>query len=48
MVWAAEQAGLSRIIYLGGLGQEGPNLSKHLRSRAEVGEILRQQFSVSL
>jgi uncharacterized protein YbjT (DUF2867 family) len=41
MIWAAEQAGLNRIIYLGGLGQEGPNLSKHLRSRAEVGEILR-------
>jgi uncharacterized protein YbjT (DUF2867 family) len=41
MIWAAEQAGLERIIYLGGLGQEGPNLSKHLRSRAEVGQILR-------
>ncbi len=36
----AEQAGLERIIYLSGLGEEDPNLSHHLRSRAEVAEIL--------
>jgi len=36
---AADESGLSRIIYLGGLG-EGP-LSPHLRSRQEVGAILR-------
>jgi len=36
---AAEAAGIQRIIYLGGLG-EGL-LSPHLRSRQEVGEILR-------
>jgi uncharacterized protein YbjT (DUF2867 family) len=35
-------AGLERIIYLGGLGLEGPKLSKHLRSRAEVASILQQ------
>lgn len=36
---AADETGLPRIIYLGGLG-EGP-LSPHLRSRQEVGAILR-------
>ncbi len=36
---AASVAGVSRIIYLGGLGGEG--LSPHLRSRQETGEILR-------
>ena len=39
---AAKKAGVQRIIYLGGLGQESdPKLSPHLRSRHEVGEILR-------
>ena len=39
---AAEQAGVQRIIYLGGLGDDAdPNLSPHLRSRHEVGEILK-------
>ncbi len=39
---AAKQAGVQRIIYLGGLGADAdPNLSAHLRSRHEVGEILR-------
>jgi len=37
---AARDAGLSKIIYLGGLG-EGQDLSPHLESRHEVGEILR-------
>lgn len=37
----AEKNGLKRILYLGGLGEEGPALSRHLKSRAEVGEILR-------
>jgi uncharacterized protein YbjT (DUF2867 family) len=37
---AAQQAGADRIIYLGGLGRE-PGLSRHLRSRQEVGGILR-------
>ncbi len=36
----AERGGLQRIIYLGGLGQHQSNLSKHLRSRAEVAQIL--------
>jgi uncharacterized protein YbjT (DUF2867 family) len=38
---AARESGVRRIIYLGGLGQDEPSLSVHLRSRNEVGEILR-------
>lgn len=37
----AREAGVKRIVYLGGLGREGTHLSKHLRSRQEVGELLR-------
>jgi uncharacterized protein YbjT (DUF2867 family) len=37
---AARDAGVQRIIYLGGLGA-GSQLSSHLRSRQEVGNILR-------
>lgn len=42
MVRAATHSGLQRIIYLGGLGEDHEDrpLSKHLRSRAEVGRIL--------
>ena len=36
---ASRKAGVKRIIYLSGLGK-GPNLSKHLASRQEVGAIL--------
>jgi len=39
---AAREARIGRIIYLGGLGEAGKGLSSHLRSRQEVGEILRQ------
>lgn len=39
---AARQNGVKRIIYLGGLGEDRQQLSKHLRSRHEVGEILRE------
>ncbi len=38
---AARDAGVERIIYLGGLGNDEESLSPHLRSRHEVGEILR-------
>src|ERR1700733_5503676 len=38
---AARDAGVQRIIYLGGLGS-GSKLSAHLRSRQEVGRILRE------
>ncbi len=38
---AAENAGVSRIVYLGGLGEDDPDsLSSHLASRHEVGQIL--------
>ena len=37
---AAEQSGVKRIIYLGGLVNESIELSKHMRSRHEVGQIL--------
>ena len=37
---AAAEAGVSRIVYLGGLHPAEGKLSPHLRSRAEVGRIL--------
>jgi uncharacterized protein YbjT (DUF2867 family) len=39
---AARRAGVRRIIYLGGLGAQHEELSKHLRSRHEVGDVLRE------
>ncbi|GHH35603.1 SDR family oxidoreductase [Lentzea cavernae] len=36
---AAERAGVQRIVYLGGLHPEGVELSPHLASRKEVGEV---------
>ena len=38
---AAAAAGVRRIVYLGGLGADDDRLSAHLRSRHEVGAILR-------
>lgn len=37
---AATKAGVKRIIYLGGLVNEGLDLSPHMQSRKQVGEIL--------
>ena len=37
---AAAAAGVHQIVYLGGLGQEGADLSPHLRSRREVEQLL--------
>ena len=37
---AAQEAGLPRIIYLGGLGEMGADLSEHLRSRRQVEQEL--------
>lgn len=45
---ACSQQGVKRIIYLGGLGDSKNELSKHLRSRQEVGEILRTSSSIVL
>jgi uncharacterized protein YbjT (DUF2867 family) len=38
---AAREAGVHRIVYLGGLADESQELSPHLRSRIEVGRVLR-------
>ena len=40
MAAASGAAGLKQIIYLGGIIPDEPGISKHLRSRAEVGRIL--------
>ncbi|GAB3420676.1 NAD(P)H-binding protein [Haloparvum alkalitolerans] len=37
---AAEAAGVERVVYLGGLGEDGDALSPHLRSRREVERVL--------
>lgn len=37
---AAAAAGVRQIVYLGGLGDDSPDLSEHLRSRRETGELL--------
>jgi uncharacterized protein YbjT (DUF2867 family) len=41
MVKASQECGVKRIIYLGGLGDADSPLSKHLRSRHEVSQILK-------
>jgi uncharacterized protein YbjT (DUF2867 family) len=42
MAQAAFAAGVGRIIYLSGLGDDQPGLSEHLRSRSEVGRIFSE------
>lgn len=39
---ACRRQGVRHIIYLGGLGSDDPDASTHLRSRREVGEVLRE------
>jgi uncharacterized protein YbjT (DUF2867 family)/uncharacterized protein YndB with AHSA1/START domain len=39
---AAKEAGIERLIYLGGLGDPGDDLSDHLRSRQETGAALAE------
>ena len=39
---AARNAGVRRIVYLGGLGDPADELSAHLRSRHETGAVLRE------
>ena len=39
---ACGQAKLPHLIYLGGLGEDSADLSPHLRSRAHVGDVLRE------
>ena len=38
---AARDAGVEQIVYLGGLGDPESDLSRHLRSRQETGDVLR-------
>ena len=45
---AAEAAGVARIVYLGGLGEDREALSEHLRSRHEVARILGSSPRVAL
>jgi uncharacterized protein YbjT (DUF2867 family) len=40
----AKEAGVRRVIYLSGLGRDNDKLSKHLSSRHNTGEILRQHI----
>lgn len=37
---AAKERGVRRIVYLGGMDPENEELSEHLRSRSEVGQVL--------
>ena len=39
---AASRAGVKRVIYLGGLGETGSDLSEHLASRREVAQLLKK------
>lgn len=40
-ITAASNAGVRRVIYLGGLGETGSDLSEHLQSRLEIGNLLK-------
>ena len=42
---AAKRAGVKKIVYLGGLGDASEQLSKHLRSRHEVGNVLQESLA---
>lgn len=43
---ASKQAGVARVIYMGGLGKDSDILSKHLASRHNTGNILRELASL--
>ena len=43
---ACRDAGVSRLVYLGGLGSDEDDLSEHLRSRHEVGRRLAEHLPV--
>lgn len=45
-IQTAEQCGVKRVIYLGGLGVKDENTSEHLLSRLETGEILSSSSKV--
>lgn len=39
---AASEAGVKRIVYMGGLGDDDEDLSKHLESRHNTGQVMRE------
>lgn len=41
-IQAADRAGVEHIIYLGGLADPGGEIGRHMRSRIQTGEVLRQ------
>ncbi len=45
-IQTAEQCGVKRVIYLGGLGVKDENTSEHLLSRLETGEVLSSSSKV--
>ncbi len=45
---AAAQAGVRQVVYLGGLGDAGDDLSAHLRSRREVEAVLRAEVPTTV
>lgn len=45
---AARAAGVKRIVYLGGLGAPDDDLSAHLKSRQDVGDILRARSGATV
>jgi uncharacterized protein YbjT (DUF2867 family) len=45
---AALVSGVKKIVYLGGLGDSDENLSPHLKSRQEVGKILRKSGVITI
>ncbi|CAA9354425.1 MAG: Nucleoside-diphosphate-sugar epimerase [uncultured Gemmatimonadetes bacterium] len=45
--FAEAAAGVPRVVYLGGLLPHAADVSEHLRSRAEVGQILRERANAT-
>jgi uncharacterized protein YbjT (DUF2867 family) len=43
---AADRAGVSQVVYLGGLGDDADDLSPHLRSRAQTATVLSRSGAV--
>ncbi len=43
---AAHDVGLTRLVYMGGLGNDADKLSRHLRSRHNTGRILKQYVPI--
>jgi uncharacterized protein YbjT (DUF2867 family) len=48
MAEASARAGVARIVYVGGLHPDDPDLSRHLRSRVEVGNVFLESTVPSI